>query len=124
MPKTMLIVADECATARWLPGFCVERGWSVETARDAAQARAQLEAGSEPDVALVDAVLGEDDGFETCQEIRQARPDAYLVITSARAGRVARLKARAAGADAYLPKPFELEALARLIETREAQSWD
>jgi DNA-binding response OmpR family regulator len=124
MSKTMLIVADEGATARWLPLYCEQSGWSVAIARDAAQARARLAQGCQPAVALVDAVLGEDDGYETCQEIRHARPDAYLVMTSARAGRVARLKARAAGADAYLSKPFELADLADLIESRKAQSWD
>lgn len=124
MQRTMLIVADECATARWLPEFCTKCGWRIQTAKNAAQARDQLNAGCEPDVALVDVVLGEDDGFETCQEIRQARPQAYLVLTSARAGPVARLKARAAGADAYLPKPFALDELARMIASRESQSWD
>lgn len=122
MPKSMLIVADERASLRWLPGFFGARGWSLRTAATAAEAMAKIAEGVRPDVALVDAVLGEDDGYETCQDLRRALPDAYLVMTSARTGHVARLKARAAGADAYLAKPYGLDELARLVEAREVRS--
>lgn len=124
MSKSMLIVADERATTRWLPGYCSARGFKVQTASTASEAIALLGSGFKPDVGLVDAVLGAEDGYVLCQDIRALQPSAYLVMTSARAGHVARLKARAAGADAYLSKPFALDDLADLIETREVQSWD
>ena len=120
MSKRILIVVDEAVIAAWLPGHFEAAGWSVIHAGDEAAALACLEANIEtpPDAAIVDAVLGEGDGFALIQDIRRRLPDIFIVCASARAGNVARLKALSAGADAYIPKPFRLVELDDLLNAR------
>ena len=120
MAKRMLIVVDETVTARWLPGHFEADGWDVIRAGDEASALASLEARTEtpPDAAIIDAVLGEGDGFALIQDIRKQLPGIFISCASARAGNVARLKALAAGADAYIAKPFRLSELDDLLKAR------
>ncbi len=119
MSGTLLIVIDDSAMARWLPGHFEALGWSVAHVSTGVDV-VDFACGTNrcPDVALIDAVLGDDDGHVVCEDIRAACPDAYLVMTSARAGQTARLKALAAGADACLLKPFALSQLETLLDRR------
>ncbi|WP_158285672.1 response regulator transcription factor [Pseudohoeflea suaedae] len=120
MERRILVVVDEAVMAAWLPGHLEAAGWNVTHAGDEAAALACLDATTEtpPDAAIVDAVLGEGDGFALIQDIRKQLPGILIVCASARAGNVARLKALAAGADAYIAKPFRLADLDDLINAR------
>lgn len=118
---TILIVVDEEAMARWLPEHFAEAGWEVALFRSEGEALAWFEDAELerlPDAAIVDAVLGPAAGFALIQDIKRRSPGTFVVCASARAGAVARLKALAAGADAYITKPFVLADIDRLLHER------
>lgn len=66
-----------------------------------------------PDIILLDAQLPNTDGFTLCQKLRKqaADPSVRLVLMTARSLTTDREKGAALGADAVLPKPFDLQAL-------------
>jgi len=67
-----------------------------------------------PDLILLDIMLPDTDGFQLCQEIRRFS-DVPIVMLTARAGEVDKVRGLEMGADDYVTKPFShLELLARV----------
>ena len=64
-----------------------------------------------PDVVVMDVNMPRLDGFAATQEIVSQRPSTRVVIVSAEPEADHRLRARDAGADAYLPKHCDLRDL-------------
>jgi two-component system cell cycle response regulator len=61
-----------------------------------------------PDAVLLDVMLPEMDGFETCSCLRAQPGDgAAIIMISALAEDASRQRGLASGADAYLAKPFD-----------------
>ena len=90
---------------------------SVEVCSDGHRGWERLSTGPPPGVVLLDLMLPEINGFELLERIR-AHPglhDVPVLVLSARAGD-ARERAIAAGADACLPKPFDIKDLQALVE--------
>lgn len=112
----MLLVTDEAPALRWLPDWLSDIGFAVVPAETAEAALGALR--PRPDVVLIDAVLGHGDGYALCQDLRSACPESFIVMMSARPGKVAEMKARAAGADVWLLKPFTLAGLKAVLENR------
>ena len=113
----LLLVTDEAPALRWLPDWLSGIGYSVVPAQTPEAARGAM--SPVPDIILIDAVLEQTDGYALCQDLRTAWPDSFMVMMSARPGRIARLKAKAAGADAWLLKPFALADLQAILKGRE-----
>ena len=72
-------------------------------------------AASEPDLAILDLRLGQEDGFDLLREIR-SRSDVPIIITTGdRRDEIDRVVGLELGADDYVTKPFSLrELLARI----------
>ena len=68
------------------------------------------------DVAILDVMLPEMDGFELCRVIRQDN-DIPIVMLTARGDVMDRVVGLEMGADDYLPKPFEPRELVARIQT-------
>ncbi len=67
------------------------------------------------DVILLDVMLPDIDGFETCSQLRSAGLQTPIIMVTARDAVVDRVAGLDVGADDYLTKPFSLaELLARL----------
>ncbi|MEW5903615.1 MAG: response regulator [Pseudomonadota bacterium] len=74
-----------------------------------------------PDVILLDIMMpGELNGLDVCRRIKQdpALKHAYIVLLTALGQQADRAAGLAAGADAYMVKPFSPIELIELIETR------
>jgi len=98
---------DTCASFAWL----VERwGYECRTAWDGQSALEQEEA-FEPDVILLDIGLPDIDGLEVLRRIRERKPSSwpFVMCVSGWADEGTRGEARAAGCDAFLIKPLDLE---------------
>ena len=67
------------------------------------------------DLAILDVMLPEIDGFETCRRIRQFS-DIPVVMLTARGEVMDRVVGLELGADDYLPKPFEPRELVARIQ--------
>ena len=70
-----------------------------------------------PDVVLMDVRLPDGSGIEACREIRTARPQTRVLFLTSFADDDAVLATMFAGADGYLLKQIDEEALVRAIET-------
>jgi DNA-binding NarL/FixJ family response regulator len=70
-----------------------------------------------PDVVLMDLRLPDGTGVEVCREIRVACPHAHVVFLSSYQDDEALLAATFAGANGYLLKQIDSDALIRAVET-------
>lgn len=92
-----------------------ENGFEVHTFTDCIDPIAKV-TPIRPDVILMDNWIPEDGGIITTQKLKKntATEDILVIYFSANSN--IKALAEAAGADAYLPKPFDLEQLENLIE--------
>lgn len=112
--KVMLV--DDDADIRL--GFTTalrRRGHEVETAEDVASARLLAER-STPDVAIIDVMLPDGDGFSLCREIR-ARWGFPTVMLTARDEDADIVVGLEAGADDYIAKPVSVAVLEARLRT-------
>jgi DNA-binding response OmpR family regulator len=109
----VLVVEDDDEIADVLRRSLRQEGHEVRTAADGEEA---LEAARDfsPDMVVLDLGLPKLDGVEVCRRLR-ADGDVPILILTARSDTEDRVRGLDAGADDYLPKPFErAELLARL----------
>jgi DNA-binding response OmpR family regulator len=114
---TVLVVEDEDSILLSLEFLLRGAGCAVASARDGDAALAALAAAT-PDLVLLDVMLPGIDGFELCRRIRgdpRLRHTRVILLTAR--GRDADLdKGAAAGADAYLTKPFSTRELVARVQ--------
>jgi len=110
--KPVVLVVDDEASIRLLCRINLELdGYSVAEASTLAEARAVL-ASSRVDAVLLDLHLGPDLGSELIAECAEREPrTAVALLTGSAENEVA----LSAGADAVLPKPFEVALLAETV---------
>lgn len=63
---------------------------------------------------VLDVMIPHPDGIEVCHHLRRTEPQLPVIMMSARSRGEQRHRARAAGAGAFLAKPFPLHRLVRL----------
>ncbi len=69
-----------------------------------------------PDIVLLDLMMGKQDGYTTCKNLREKGFTGYVLILSGVPATEGKAKALFAGADAYLEKPVNPLALRLYIE--------
>src|SRR6516162_10152978 len=121
----VLIVEDEEHLAQGLSFNLRAEGHSVEVAGDGEAALDRLLARHENfDAVVLDVMLPGKDGFQVATALREARNFVPVLMLTARGRSEDVLKGFAAGADDYLPKPFELAILlARLKGLLRRSQW-
>lgn len=113
MAEQILIVDDDTRLSAMLADYLSGNGFAVGTA---ATAQDGLDAigRKAPDAVILDVMLPDLDGFETCRRIR-AGSDVPILMLTAKGEETDRIVGLELGADDYLPKPFNpRELLARL----------
>jgi DNA-binding response OmpR family regulator len=121
----VLIVEDEAHLAEGLRFNLEAEGYSVKVAGDGEAALEQLgRAEGKFDAVVLDVMLPGIDGFAVASALRQAKNYVPILMLTARGRPEDVLAGFAAGADDYLPKPFELPIfLARLQGLLRRSSW-
>jgi CheY-like chemotaxis protein len=112
--KPILIVEDETIAREGLRDWLTDGGYLVETAGAGEEA---LEAIAEKDfgIVILDLKLPGKDGIEVLKEAKEKRPHLKGVIITAYPSVETAVKATKEGAIDYLPKPFDLNQLEKLI---------
>ncbi len=105
----ILIVDDDERIRGLLQKFLARNGFLVTTARDAAHARRIL-AGLDFDLIVMDVMMPGEDGVSMTRSLRENRMTPILLLT-AKGETEDRIAGLEAGADDYLPKPFEPKEL-------------
>jgi DNA-binding response OmpR family regulator len=120
----ILVVDDELSLRRLMRRYLGKAGFSVQEATTGSQALAALRRG-DIDLAIVDVMLPELDGFEV---VRQARRNSSIpiILLTARGEEASRVAGLEVGADDYVVKPFLAhEVVARVrAQLRRARGFD
>lgn len=122
---TILIVEDEQHLAEGLRFNLEAEGYRVHVVETGEQALERL-LGSEDgiDLVVLDVMLPGCDGFEVVSALRSAGRYVPVLMLTARGHSEDVVRGFAAGADDYLPKPFELSVLiARLQALLRRRNW-
>jgi len=121
----VLIVEDEQHLADGLRFNLEAEGYSVEIAGDGEAALSRLfDNHQEYDAVVLDVMLPGKDGFTVAAELRAAGNFVPVLMLTARGSAEDVLRGFEAGADDYLPKPFELSVLlARLNALLRRRQW-
>ena len=122
--KSVLIVEDEKHLAEGLRYNLEAEGYEVEIARDAETALQQLNEKRVYDAIILDVMLPGMDGFALAAHLRRSGQFVPILMLTARGRAEDVLRGFEAGADDYLPKPFELSVLlARLRALLRRREW-
>ena len=109
----ILIVDDDPHIRELVQVFLRNEGFEVIEAADGVDALAKLDA-VKVDMAVIDVMMPNMDGWELCQELRKTFDIPILMLT-AKAETSQKLKGFHLGTDDYMVKPFEpLELVARV----------
>lgn len=112
----ILYVEDEPDVAELVVDLLAPYGIDIRVVASGELALDEL-ASFKPDLLLLDLMLPGMDGITLCLRIRD-RSRMPIIVVSARTEERYRSQAMAAGADAYVTKPFDLRALAALVLQR------
>ena len=117
MSRDVLVIDDESSVGTLLRFNLRQRGFSVETATNAAEGYAKAQAKSF-DLIILDVALPGIDGIEACSLLKNL--DDYeetpVIMISSRSDSVTKDQAKRAGAADYLVKPFTFTELLNRIE--------
>jgi len=109
VPKTLLAVDDSATMRKVLEITFSGDDFRVVTAASAQAALAKM--SEEPSVVLIDTLVGADDGYALCGEVRRRDPTATILLLSSRHNPYDAAKGREAGADDYMDKPFDTQQM-------------
>ena len=111
--KHILIVDDDTRICDLLEKFLDKNGYLVSAVHSAEQAR-QILAGLEFDLIILDVMMPRESGIELTSHFREKNKTPIILLT-AKGDAEDRILGLEAGADDYLPKPFEpMELLLRI----------
>ena len=103
MAEQVLIVDDDTRLSAMLADYLTGNGFAVHTAPTALAGLADWQRRA-PDAVILDVMLPDLDGFETCRRIR-AVSDVPVLMLTAKGEETDRIVGLEIGADDYLPKP-------------------
>lgn len=115
--STLILVVEDQPANLLLARAALERaGFQVLGAGDAVEARARLQEAS-PDLILMDIGLPGQDGLSLTRELKSEAQtvDIPIVALTAHAMSTDRERARAAGCDGYMSKPFSPRQLVDMV---------
>ena len=102
----ILVVDDDDRLRGLLSRYLGENGFRVTTAASAAEARDRLRF-LQPDLMVLDVMMPGESGLALTESLRQDSSDVPVLLLTARGGPEDRIAGFEAGADDYLPKPFD-----------------
>ena len=114
--STIVLVENEPAIRSFLEQQLTDDGFDVLSAARMGEALELVETAA-PALVLLDAVLPDGSGFDLCSRLREGAPgrawdrDVPVIIVSARAEPVDRVRGFDRGCDDYLSKPFVYDEL-------------
>ncbi len=109
MATKILIVEDEEAFVDALTVSLQREGFTIDVARDGAEALDMFDT-SKPDLVLLDVMLPVMSGVDVCRQIR-AKSKVPIIMVTARSAEVDTVVGLEVGADDYISKPYRMREL-------------
>lgn len=113
--KTILIADDEERIVTLVSDFLKSSGYDTVTALDGRQALDIFLSGLKIDLAIIDIMMPEIDGWALTKEIRKSS-DMPIIMLSARSEEFDLLTGFEAGVDEYVTKPFSPAVLVKRVD--------
>jgi len=115
MGSTILVADDDRAIRTVLSQALGRLGHDVRTTGTAASLWRWVEDG-DGDLVITDVVMPDENGLDLIPRIKRLRPDMRIIVMSAQNTLLTAVKATERGAFEYLPKPFDLNELVRVVQ--------
>ena len=114
---TVLVVDDDPYILMSLEFLMRKSGYNVLVARNGSEAREILDA-QKPDLALLDIMMPDVDGYEICKQIRQTPSLSHtrVIFLSAKTSEADIKKGLEMGASRYITKPFSTRELVKEVK--------
>jgi adenylate cyclase len=118
MPSRILLIEDEPANIQTLSTLLKERGYQINIATNGRQAFEVLER-IRPDLILLDIMMPEMDGFETCRRIKASTAwrEIPIIFLTAKTDTADIVRGFELGAVDYVAKPFNAHELLARVNT-------
>jgi UDP-3-O-[3-hydroxymyristoyl] N-acetylglucosamine deacetylase len=114
MAETILVVDDEAQIRTTLRGVLSDEGFDVVEAENG-RAALEMLARQAPRLAIVDVWMPEVDGIELVQQMRSRAPAVPIIVISGHGTIETAVRVIRDGAFDFLEKPFQLDALLRVV---------
>ncbi|GAB3332833.1 response regulator transcription factor [Marivirga atlantica] len=110
--QKVLVVDDESDILEILEYNLEKEGYEVKTASDGVKA-VEIAKKFQPQLVLLDIMMPNQDGVETCRQLREApeTTGAFIIFLTARSEEYSEVAAFENGADDYITKPIKPRAL-------------
>jgi DNA-binding NtrC family response regulator len=116
-PATILVIDDEPLTCWSIAEVLGERGYRVRKAGDAGSAlQAIASVDARPDLVLLDMRLPDSTDLTVLSVIHRSFPRLPVVLMTAHGSPALSAEARRRGAVAVVNKPFEIHAMALMVD--------
>ena len=114
----ILIIDDDIQATNLLEIILSERGYEAVSVNDSSIAIEEA-LSAKPDLILLDLMMPEPDGFKVCRMLREETRFIFtpILIVTALDDTDSKIVAYGAGADSYIIKPYETEALISTIKS-------
>jgi len=116
-PDGKVLVVDDEPQVVWVLQFSLEaEGYSTVAATDGAEALERI-GEHHPNVMLLDIMMPEMDGWAVLEKLVSIAPEQRpkVIVVSALSSLKDRAKAAELGADAFVPKPFNVDELLEVL---------
>ena len=115
MPQTIIVADDDNAIRTVLNQALVRLGYNVRSTGNLANLWRWMSEG-EGDLLITDVMMPDGNVFDMLPRIKKHRPGLPVIVMSAQNTLMTALKAAEKGAYEYLPKPFDLNELTRVVK--------
>jgi len=112
---TLLLVDDDAVLCQVLARALGRRGFQVQTAASVEECQARIEAGLEPDFAVLDLNLAGSSGLRLIEWLQRANPACEILVLTGYASISTAVDAIKLGARQYLAKPVDVEAIVKAL---------
>lgn len=117
--KTQILIVDDERIHRVLLSELLEDFYDISIAKNGKQALQCIENNPDIDLVLLDIIMPEMDGYETCIRLKNKPgiPDIPVIFLSARNEMADKVKAFSLGGVDYITKPFQQEEVMARVRT-------
>ena len=114
--RKILVLEDEANIRSFVVLNLKRAGYETIEAENGEEALAQLRRNPDTQVALLDIMLPDMDGFEVCRRIRASNSKIGIIMLTARTQEMDKVTGFMTGADDYVTKPFSPAELTARID--------
>ena len=114
--KKVLVLEDETSIRDFVIINLRRGGYDPIEAATGAEALAKFDAHPDLNLALLDVMLPDIDGFQVCRQFRAARPAMGIIMLTAKSQEMDKVTGLMTGADDYVTKPFSPAELTARVD--------